>query len=133
MDTTCSKILPSAGYFINVLADNGETHVDKSMGLLEGLLPFVCSPTPAYLLAYLYEQPASTYPLPPQTADPLPLECDGELKGVRPHYRGTRTYNNGTAPVSATCNSDVSQEDADARALELAMIRWTMLAIRECL
>lgn len=119
--------LASAGYFINVLADSGELHVDESMGLLEGFLPFICSPIPAYLLAYLYEPPATAYPAPPQIADSDPLDFDSELRGVKPHYRSTKSYNNGTAPASATCYSQVSQEDAEANAIELAMLRWTML------
>lgn len=123
--------LASAGYFINVLSENGEMHVDTAMGLLEGMLQFICSPTPTYLLAYLYEPPADTYPIFPQTADPNPLECDSELRGVKPHYRSTKSYNNGTAPVSATCYSQVSQTDADAKAIELSMLRWTLLQMNE--
>ena len=119
--------LASSGWFLNVLADQGETHVDRVAGLITGLLQFACSAVPTMNLAYLYELPATNFPVPPQTADPSPLREDGEQPGVRPHYRGTMSFNNNTAPVSATANSDVSQEDADARALELAMLRWTML------
>lgn len=119
--------LASTGYFVNVLSDKGETHVDRCMSVISGLMQFLCAPIPSLQLAYLYSPPSTNFPVTPQIADPDPLECDGELRGVKPHYRATMAYNNGSSPVTATCNSQVSKADAEQLALELAMLRWTLL------
>ena len=109
--------LATPGFFKNVFGE-GDLTDNNVISDLQNLLVYFCGSTVNYL--YLYAEP--DMPISAQTPDPKPNFHRIEFPEVWPEYTSVKTFlgDGSNVPTTATAASDVSQADADTRAMAIA-------------
>lgn len=117
--------IATKGFFINIFGEGAHV-ADTAIATLGSMMSYFCSAVLSYIYVYLYQPPTVSLPIGAQFPDPNPDPFDFEQPRVQPRYRSTKSYTatNGSESVIKSCTafSQVSQGDADARALEQAML-----------